>query len=427
MITFLRKKWAYCLGSAIILVIILFEAQGKGDFNIFISAARDLLLGKNIYTIQYNDWYHYYYDILFALVLIPFTYLPLYIVKVIWLLLNVFFVYRIWKIITDWIPLSLLNKNNKILFTVLSFIFIISFLRDNFHLSQLTICILYLMLEGLSLINKGKKITGSLLIALGISIKILPIVIIPYLIYRNQWKSALFVLGFVIALLLIPIAFIGYEYNNFLLLERWKLINPANQANILDSAERSFHSLTTLLTTLLVKDTGDWQALHLKRNIADITVANLNIVINIVRGAFILFFLYFLNTKPFKNTTIPLQQLYEFSYLCLIIPLIFPHQQHYAFFFIFPASTYLIYYLIYLFFNNQNFKNVRYFKAKKIILIVSLSIAFISTNSHFLLGQFNQFYDHFKTLTYGVLILLVILAFCKPGNILINKKLQENN
>ena len=166
----MRNKWLYYFGGLVILIIILFEARGKGDFNIFISASRDLLLGKNIYQIQYNEWYHYYYDILFVIVLAPFTYLPLYFIKLIWLILNVFFVYRIWKILMDYLPVSKLRKNIKMLFITLSFIFILSFLRDNFHLAQVTIFILYLTLEGLFLIFNNRKIAGSILIALGINL-----------------------------------------------------------------------------------------------------------------------------------------------------------------------------------------------------------------------------------------------------------------
>jgi len=280
---YLRNKWSYYFGGLVILIIILFEARGKGDFNIFVSASRDLLLGKDIYQIQYNEWYHYYYDILFALILTPFTYLPLYVVKLIWLILNVFFVYRIWKILMDYLPISLLRKNSKILFILLSFVFILSFLRDNFHLAQVSIFILYLTLEGLFFINNNRIITGSILIALGINIKLLPIVIIPYLIYRREWKSTLYIIGFIIVFLFLPILFIGFDYNNFLLIERWHLINPMNKAHILDTSERSFHSLTTLLATLLVKDSGEWHALTLKRNIANISIENLNIVINVVR------------------------------------------------------------------------------------------------------------------------------------------------
>jgi hypothetical protein len=423
----LRNKWSYYFGGLVILIIILFEARGKGDFNIFISASKDLLLGKNIYQIQYNEWYHYYYDILFALILSPFTYLSLYIVKFIWLLLNVFFVYRIWKILMDWLPLSLLRQNNKILFIFLSFVFILSFIRDNFHVAQVTIFILYLTLEGLFFINNNRIITGSILIALGINIKLLPIVLIPYLIYRKEWKSTLYILGFIFVFLFLPIGFIGFDYNKFLLIERWHLINPMNQQHIIDTSERSFHSLTTLLATLLVKDCGDFYALTLKRNIADISIENLNFVINAVRGALILFTLYFLKTKPFRNTTVKLQKLYEISYLCLIIPLIFPHQQHYAFFFIFPASTYLLFYLVYLFYNNESYKITKYFRVKKITLIVFISIVYFLTNSHFILGEFNNFYDHYKTLTYGVLILMTLLAICKPDKLLMGKQLTHNS
>ena len=422
MIVYLRNKWHYFLGGILILIIVIYEAQGNGgDFNIFLSASRDLLLGKNIYSIKYNEWYHYYYDIIFALMVIPLTYVPLYFAKLIWLILNVFFVYRIWKIFITWLPFALLEKYSKILFSVLSFIFIISFLRDNFYHSQVTIFILYLTLEGLFLINSKRKIAGSLLIALGIDIKLLPIVMIPYLIYRKEWKSVLYIIGFIILFLFLPVIIFGYEYCMFLLYERWQLINPMNKAHILDTSERSFHSLSTLLATLLIRDCDDFHILPLKRNIANISIENLNIIINIVRGVLILFTLYFLRIKSFKVSNIKLQKLYEISYLCLIIPLIFPHQQHYAFFFIFPASTYLLFFIIIKYFYMKNLNITRYFRVKKIAIIFSISIIFLLTNSHFILGEFNNIYDHFKTLTYGVLMLLILLAICKPDKLLIKE------
>ena len=43
-----------------------------------------------------------------------------------------------------------------------------------------------------------------------------------------------------------------------------------------------------------------------------------------------------------------------------------------------------------------------------------MSIAYFLTNSHFILGEFNDYYNHFKTLTYGILILLGVLAACSP-------------
>lgn len=419
----LKPKWPYWSGGFVILLIILFEAQGKDDFHIFMSASRDVLAKKNIYQIHYNDYYHYYYDVLFALLLAPFTYLPLYAVKVIWLILNVFFVYRIWQILTSWLPMHTLHKREKTLFSILSFIMISRFLRDNFHLSQVTICMLYLTLEGLHCISREKKTAGSLLLAMGISIKILPIVIIPYLLYRNELKAVVYTIGFILLCLFLPALLIGVDYNYFLLQERWQLINPTNATHVLDTSERSFHSLTTLLATLLVEDGGDAHALSLKRNIANISTEQLNIVINSVRALFMLCTLYFLNTKPFQSVTNNLQKLYEISYLCLLVPLLFPHQQHYAFFFIFPASTYLLFYLVKQYVNKKNDLHISHFKTKKTALIASMGIIYILTNSHFILGQFNPIYDHYKTLTYGVILLAVVLAMCKPNTLLaINQK-----
>lgn len=417
MIEHLKSKWPYYVGGIIIFLIILFEAEGRGDFSIFLQASSGLWQKQNVYTTMYNEWYHYYYGVFFALALSPLTLLPLYVAKVIWLCINVFFVYRIWKVLAAWLPLEKLSKTSKTVFVILSFVFISRFLRDNFHLSQVTIFILYLTLEGLYLISKEKHLTGALLIALGIDTKLLPIVIIPYLLYRGEWKALLYVFGFIVVFLFLPSLFIGHDFNITLLQDRWLLLNPANQAHILDTSERSFHSLTTLLATLLVENSGDLYALPIKRNIADISIEKLNLVINACRGILVALTLYFLGTMPFKKSKNNLHRLYEISYLCLIVPLIFPHQQHYAFFFMFPAISYLLYYTVCFYFNKETILLSKNFKLKKASLVFILFLIYFLTNGHLILGEFNHYYDHFKTLTYGALMLVVLLATSTPKNL----------
>ncbi len=412
-----KNNWIYYLGGLIIFIIILIEARGTGDFFIFLSASKDLLAKKNIYKIDYVDSFHYYYNVLFALVLTPFIYFPLYLVKILWLVLNVFFIYRIWQIIKDWLPFKTLSVKAQKVLTILSFVFMLRFLRDNIHLAQMTICILYLSLEGLSFIFKNKILVGSLLLAIGIDIKLLPIVFIPYLLYKGQWKAILYILVFIGIFLILPGLFIGFKYNTFLLHERWELLNPMNQAHVLDTSERSFHSLTTLLATLLIKNCNDKFALPIERHITNISIAQLSIVINIVRAFLVLLTLYFLKSLPFKNNNTKLERLYEISYLCMVIPLIFPHQQHYAFVFIFPATTYLIYYTMLRYFLQSNPMHISNFKLKKTLMLIGLFIGYFLTNSHLILGVFNHYYNHFKTLTYGVLLLVIMLALCQPKKI----------
>ena len=411
----LKNNWFYYFGGFVILLIILYEAQGKGDFNIFLSASKDLIEGKNIFEIHYNEWYHYYYDPLFALLLFPFTFLPLYAAKVIWLLLNVFFVYRLWKCITYFLPVSVLGKKSKLFFFLLSFFIVSRFLRDNFHLAQVTIFILFLTVEGLFQIENKKKFFGSSLIALGITIKLLPIVIIPYLIYRKNFKATIYILFFIALFIFLPGFIVGFDHNLFLLSERWSIINPLNQEHVLDVSERSFHSLTTLLSTLLIENPGDAFALPLKRNIMDISIDNLYLVINFARGIFVLFALYFLKSLPFTNPTSKIQKLYEISYILLIVPLIFPHQQHYAFFFAFPATTYLIYYMLEIYFSkNSSVSQVKHFHLKKILFISVISLIYLLLNLNFILGEFRHFYEHYKIVTYGALLLIMLLAVSPP-------------
>lgn len=408
------KKWVDCFFLLIILVVVLYESKGEGDFKIFIDASRDLILGKNIYQEVYNNWYHYYYDILFALFLVPLSFLPLYFSKLIWLSLNVYFAYRIFTIIWGWLPINMLSSDKQKVFKFLSFIFVLAFLRDNFHTSQLTIFILFLTLQGLEFIIGSQKIKGSLLLALGITIKILPIVFIPYLLYRSEIKSAILVIVFVVFYLFFPVLFIGHEYNNYLLKERWKIINPANTEHVLDTGERSFHSLTTLLSTLLVKDCGDKLALPVKRNLFDVSIKTLNTIINFVRLVLALGVLFIIKSKPFKIATSNLQSFYEISYLCLLIPLVFPHQQHYAFLFVLPAISYMLFYVIYLYFQKKNSSQKLTRSYKKASVLFIMIFIYLLTNSHFILGVYNKWYDHFKTLTYGALILLLFLAFSNP-------------
>jgi len=69
-----------------------------------------------------------------------------------------------------------------------------------------------------------------------------------------------------------------------------------------------------------------------------------------------------------------------------------------------------------LFYNNKESNS-----ATKTIHAVTLFVSFLLTSSHLILGQFNEYYDHYKILTYGILILIILLAFSPPKKIA-NKK-----
>src|SRR5207244_133993 len=129
---------------------------------------------------------------------------------------------------------------------------------------------------------KGNKFAGAGLIALGINIKLLPLVLIPYLVYRREYKTVAYSIIIYAGLLFLPVVIIGWERNMFLIKSWYSHLNPMNQKNLLDVDERSFHGLSTLLATLLVEKVPDKFALPVKRNIANLKVEQLNWILNMV-------------------------------------------------------------------------------------------------------------------------------------------------
>ena len=412
-LNFLKKNKFTLLLSSFIIILLLIESKVHGDLDIFIGASKDLFSGGNIYHILYHEWYHYYYDVLFALLISPLQFVPIYWANFIWLLFNIYFTYRIWKIILFYVPIDVLSKKKRRILTLVSFAFIFALWHKNIHLTQMTIFILYLCMEGLYQIENKKPLLGSFLISFGISVKILPIVLIAYFLYRGNFKVAISTMFLLVLILLLPALVIGYDYNLFLLGERLKIINPLNAKHILDVSEISFHSLSSLLSVLLVENAGNSFSLELKRNIASVNLETLKIVLNVVRAIFILGTLYFVGSLPFRPSKSKLQSFYELSYILLITPLIFPHQQHYAFFFAFPAITYLVFYYIFIYFDDKSKTG----NLKKTYLILYILLIFFLLNSHFILGAYRTIYDHFKTLTYGIILIIPMLAIAKPNNI----------
>ncbi|MCC6370279.1 MAG: DUF2029 domain-containing protein [Bacteroidia bacterium] len=401
------RVWTFVI-VLIAIVYCLFEAVGEGDFYIFSSAAGKLDGVTNIYTEKYETYYSYFYSVFFALLLKPFYYLPFFWVKFCWLMLNLFLYYRLFMLLVNAKVLELLEEKQKKFFLLFVFLFSFRFLHENIHASQITILILWCSVYGLYWINNGQTIKGSMVLALGINIKLLPIVLLPYLLYRGHFKAFVITLSVYILSLLLPGLIIGNNYNMDLLLSWFNLINPTNSHHVLDVDERSFHSLTTLLTTLFIENAPDPYAMPLKRNIANVSIETFKFILLGTRLVLVAFTLYFLSLKPFVKAKSQMDRFTEIGYILLLVPLIFPHQQHYAFLFVVPAFAISVY----TFIKNKNALT----KSHRIVVMLLLIISYLACNLKILLGEFDKYYQHYKILTYGALLLVPLLIWVSVQN-----------
>jgi hypothetical protein len=399
------------LGATVLLALLLIESRTAGDLRIFLQASTDLFAGENIHTKLYHEWYHYYYDGFFAVLIHPLTFLPVYWATFVWLVFNTILTFRIGWLVKTMLPTERLGPKGTKLFLILTCVIMFSLWHRNIHLGQMTIFMVYLCLEGYYRIDTGKPVLGGLLLAIGISAKVMPVMLIPYLIYRGYPKGAISALVLTVAILMAPAIFIGVQQNSFLLSERWQLINPTNSEHVLDVDEETFHSITTYLSVLLVKDAGGVYREDLPRHIMDVGMPTLKIAIAVARALLIIAALFFIRALPFQRTTDRLRKFHELSYVLLAIPLIFPHQQHYAFFFALPAIAYLVFHYV-----------LRYtviapdeWKKQRSKIIAFAMVVFFLLNSHFILGEFRDLYDHYKTLTYGILLLILALYHARPN------------
>ena len=336
-----KLVWSYLIFA---LVFQAFEFARPGDFKIFYQASEALFNHEDIYEIRYGKGFRYYYSPFFGLIIHPLTMFSVHIASTLWNLLNFAILARIFWLIGHYFFAQ--AKMDSRLLIILTFLAMMFPLYANFHGKQMTVFMLFSILESIYRINKNSgSILGTGLLALAINIKILPIIFIPYLIYRNNFRASFMVVGFSILFLLIPILFLGVQRNNELHGQWMNRINPMENQFHFEINEPGLHSLTTFIPAYFSERISKYELKKVRRHIVSVSDNSIKLIINAIRVFLVLLSLYFLRSFPFRPELNRIKQFWEISYLCLFIPLAFPHQQTYAFVLLFPAMTYLIYYL----------------------------------------------------------------------------------
>lgn len=417
---FNKRNAFYIIGSVILLIFMYFECfvHPDKDFDVFIGASKLILDGKTCYDVWIpvgGSFLLYYYSPLFALLLSPFSYLPQYLNNIIWFLANLWFLYRIVKLLEYYLKLSDFSKRNSRIFISLVLLVNLRFLLYNFDLGQMTIFLVFVSLESIRLINEGKKVGGAALLALAINIKLLPLTLLFYLIYRAEYKASLFVVSFILIFLVLPSVFIGVEFNNTLLVDWWNIMTKTVNTSIVDDTGRP--SLSSFIPALLMDSNG---AITLPRNLLSLSIETTTRVLNIVRMLLIISTLFFIKSKPFKQNSKPFQNYYSLAYILLITPLIFPHQGMYSFFYMTPAFSYSIYFVFRLLNWEKKFDGFS-IPLKYKVAIVGLVISFLLTTlttSGFIGRGYSSIAEYYHLITVGVLILIIPLAIFNPNGLI---------
>lgn len=400
----------------LILIYIILQAQRQGaDVNVYLYAAKMLDDGRNIY--EWNPFNNYLYSPLFAFLLWPLSHFSLLAGRLIWAAINVLILYRLYRILRNELPDRLaLSKVQRSIWIIGLIIISAVTLNHNLILGQITLLILWLTLEGVIRIMKRNELSGSALLALGISIKIIPAIALGYLLLKRKFKAAALVCLLTGIYLFIPAAFIGIQQNNFLLKE-WKTkMNPESDKYLFERAN-GCNSMNAILPAFFYDfdEFNDWW--FGDDSDRKITLVDHDTLKYILHGSRILLLLsvipiVFIGRQ--KNENRYIRWLYEISYLMLVSMLVFPHQMKYTILYFVPAGSYLLLYIIQTI---SKWKSAWLSDKMLSILIIPLLLSISITGRDLIGKQAAYIMDYYHIMGLAILGLLIIMHFVKPGKI----------
>jgi hypothetical protein len=190
------------------------EIWGSGktkDYPLWFWAGQQVLHGKNLYPSDFHDYFDFLYPPLSAVLLaIPswFGKIPLYACL------------SIMNATAWWMTAQFSNAMTgsrripgPLLFALPGFA-TLTFVFDMFDLGQPNLVLLTLMLYGFWLLQHERSWMAGSMFALATAIKIFPVAVLPYLVWRRQWAALASVLVFlVVFLLILPAPVRGFQHN----------------------------------------------------------------------------------------------------------------------------------------------------------------------------------------------------------------------
>ncbi|MDI1264602.1 MAG: glycosyltransferase family 87 protein [bacterium] len=190
------------------------EIWGSGktkDYPLWFWAGQQVLAGKDLYPSNPNSYFDFIYPPLSAVLLaIPsyFGKIPLYII------LSLFNAMAWWM--TAQFSHAMAGSGRTPgpwLFALPGFV-TITFVFDMFDLGQPNLVLLALMLFGFWLLQHGRPWMAGSMFALATAIKVFPVAVFPYLIWRRQWAAAAGMVVFLgLFLFVLPAPFRGFQHN----------------------------------------------------------------------------------------------------------------------------------------------------------------------------------------------------------------------
>jgi len=437
-----RTLVAWGVGFASVAYLVARTLHGGTDINVYLYAAGQFLRGEDIYA--NNPFNAYYYGPLFALTLVPLSLPPMPVARVVWMLVNLGLAVRLYYIWIGMVPS--LSRERRRLWSIAVILLAAGFLNHIFLLGQVTILILWLTLEGIGQVARGRPLLGSALIALGINFKIIPLLVLAYLGMRGQLRALAYTLALVGGTLLAPAVVHGWTYNTELLRTWRTVINPAGEKFAFEDND-GCQSLNAVLPAYFYDFRGGApgvaprrRKVDLPRTIVAVSRPTLTVILQASRVLLLLVLFgamlprswvggplrglparlrHTLGADPAEaespDGAMPAPFYWEVAILCLVTISLFPHQMKYSMLYFVPAGAYVLYFYL-----AMAEGQVARRRADTMVSGVAMGLmALLAVSGRDLIGsRAVDILDYYHVMGITVLLFLPILWYCHPRRLM---------
>ncbi len=209
----------------------LFGSGKTKDYVLWYWAGQQVLQGKDLYPSDPNDYFAFIYPPLPAVLLAPPSWFGKLFLYTCLALLNC----AAWWMTAQFSnALTGSGRTPPPLLFALPSVLTITSVFDMFDLGQPNLVLLALMLGGFWLLRQERPWSAGAMFALATAIKAFPVAVVPYLVWRRQWKAVASVVVFLgVFLFVVPAPVRGFQHN-MAELKTWY------QAMVASSSEKGF-------------------------------------------------------------------------------------------------------------------------------------------------------------------------------------------
>jgi hypothetical protein len=358
--------------------------HGVDDFDVFLDAARRFVSGENMYGPPHFNQLKYYYSPLFALLLSPFVDYPVMVLKTIWFAINYLLLLRCCRIMAKYTRWDFRGAPLVLLVLCICSGKLVMY---NFLANQLTILILWSLMESFNLYKKNMFIPAILVFCIGLNFKIMPILVLPFYALVVNMRYKLLFPVFTICLLLLPACFIEWDYHSLLLRSWWGNINPSASQHVVQTSEDGFLDIGALITKYGSSARVDGERAV---NLADMGYWPVFILTNMMRLLLVCASIFI--SRRISGPLFGIDRdLLRITPFIALLPLLLPHQRDYSYLLMMPL-------LLVLSLSVVQLKKIRHL----ILLILMIALSGILAWSTIVGSILNDVFYTYRLITIGM-------------------------